>query len=175
MALKPEDAAWIRTLCEERPVAALGTLHQGRPFVSMVPFVLLADATAWPGLPVFIVHVSRLAAHTQDMLQHPAISLMLMGDPADAAEGGAQATPRITVQAQAVVLLPADDGREHPDQPAARRAYLQRFPAAEPMFGFGDFLLVAIVPEWLRVVTGFGRATTVMAKDFAQAVARSTT
>lgn len=174
MSLKPDDALWIRRLCEQCPVGALGTLHQGRPFVSMVPFVLLADTATWPGQPVFIVHVSRLAAHTQDMLRHPAVSLMLMSDPGDV-EGGAQATPRITVQAQAVALLPSGDGREHADQPAARQAYLQRFPAAEPMFGFGDFLLVAIVPEWLRVVIGFGRATTVMAREFAQAVARSTT
>jgi len=64
-------ASQLRQLVMSRSTAALGTLHTGAPYVSMVPFVLLDDASA------FIVHVSGLAAHTQDMLADPRVSLLI--------------------------------------------------------------------------------------------------
>jgi putative heme iron utilization protein len=60
----------LRELVRGRKIAALGTLHQGAPFVSMVPFALAKDGS-------LIVHVSRLASHTQDMLEHPDVSLLI--------------------------------------------------------------------------------------------------
>ncbi len=41
-------------------IASLGTLHAGEPAVSMVPFATTGGA--------LVIHVSRLAAHTADML-----------------------------------------------------------------------------------------------------------
>jgi len=60
--LSPEHAARLVDLLRRRSTAALGTLHDGAPFVSMVPYAVLPDGAA------FVVHVSRLAGHTKDML-----------------------------------------------------------------------------------------------------------
>lgn len=56
------DSLTLKTLLRQQPVAALATLHRGEPAVSMVPFALL------PGSADIAIHVSRLAAHTHDML-----------------------------------------------------------------------------------------------------------
>ena len=52
-----ESIAELGALVGGRQVAALGTLHEGAPYVSAVPFALLEDGSA------FIIHVSELAAH----------------------------------------------------------------------------------------------------------------
>ena len=54
------------------PVAALGTLRDGAPFVSMVPVVPGPDGSG------FLIHVSRLAQHTRDLLADARVSLLLM-------------------------------------------------------------------------------------------------
>lgn len=140
-----DDTRMLRHLLATRPVAALGTLHQGEPAVSMVPFVLPAGQVA----PV--IHVSALAPHTRDLLQHPRVSLLVM---AELAEGDSpQALPRVALQADAQVL--ARDSAEHA---AARAAYLAHFPDAAVTFELGDFSLVALQPVSARLVAGFGRA-----------------
>ena len=77
----------------ERSTAALGTLHDGAPFVSMVPYAIAADGSG------FVVHVSKLAAHTKDMLADARVSLLVP----DAEGGGksAQALARVSVQGAA--------------------------------------------------------------------------
>lgn len=60
----------LRDLVHGRRTAALGTLHNGEPFVSLVPFAV-------SGSNSFIIHVSGLAAHTRDMLAHSRVSLMI--------------------------------------------------------------------------------------------------
>ena len=50
----------LRQLIHGKRIAALGTLHQGGPFVSMVTYAAAKDGS-------LILHVSRLAAHTRDM------------------------------------------------------------------------------------------------------------
>ena len=46
----------LRELLRTQEVASLGTLHKGHPYVSMVPFAILPDGSA------FVIHVSQLAA-----------------------------------------------------------------------------------------------------------------
>src|SRR5262245_9587650 len=60
----------LQQLIHGSRIAALGTLHQGEPFVSMVTYAVGKSGH-------FILHVSRLAAHTQDMLDHPQVSLLI--------------------------------------------------------------------------------------------------
>jgi hypothetical protein len=142
----------LRSLLDSRQVAALATLHRGEPALSMVPW-------AWLPSVGFVIHVSRLATHTADMLAHPAVALLV-----SAAEGSAatpQELPRASFQAHAEVL---DAGTEPHAQ--ARERYLARFPHSEPMFGFADFSLVAIVPRSVRFVAGFARAVTIGADEF---------
>lgn len=154
---KPEIAQTLRDLLRAQQVAALGTLHQGQPYVSMVPFALR------PGGADFIVHVSQLAAHTKDMLAHPRVSLLVIAPPAPGVM--AQELARITVQGGAVQLAAGTPGHA-----AAKAAYLARFPQSEPMFGFADFSLFAIVPESIRFVGGFAQATTISPATLAGAL-----
>lgn len=143
--MNTDDARTLRGLLRQRAVGALGTLHQGDPAVSMVPFVLPAGATR------LYIHVSALAPHTRDMQAHPRVSLLVMAEPG--ADVSPQALPRVALAADAAFL--DRDGAEHA---AARAAYLARFPDAATTFELGDFALVALQPVAARLVAGFGRA-----------------
>ncbi len=143
------ESAALMALLRTQPVASLATLHQGAPAVSMVPFALLPDGTG------FVIHVSQLATHTQDMLENPAVALLVTAPLA--AEDSPLALPRASVQGQARPCSP-----ESPGYAAARHAYLAKLPDAEPLFSFGDFSLFVIEPESLRWVAGFGRAMSVV-------------
>jgi hypothetical protein len=143
--LNADDAASLRALLRTRPVGALGTLHQGEPAVSMVPFVLPAGGT------VLFIHVSALAPHTRDMQAHTRVSLLVMAEPG--AGVSPQALPRVALAADARFL--ARDEAAYAD---ARAAYLARFPDAATTFELGDFTLVALQPRSARLVAGFGRA-----------------
>ena len=143
------ESAALTALLRTQPVAALATLHKGAPAVSMVPFALLPDGSG------FVIHVSRLATHTQDMIQNPAVALLVTA-PAAAAESPL-ALPRASVQGKAHPCPP-----ESPGYGQARQTYLAKLPNAEPLFSFGDFSLFVIEPESLRSVAGFGRAASLV-------------
>lgn len=155
--MTPDHAASLRQILLEQRVAALGTLHDAQPFVSMVPFAPLEHGAA------FVIHVSQLAAHTRDMQRHPQVSLLVMAPMAP--EALPQALPRVTIQGEAQEL--SEDEALHP---AARAAYLARFPDSEPMFGFGDFALFLIRPSSLRLVAGFAQARTLAPEDLIAAL-----
>ena len=147
----------LRSLLHHQVIAALGTLHGGRPAVSMVPFVLSPDKA-------LVIHVSRLATHTKDMERSPDVSLMVMAErePSEMP----QALARVSIAGRAEQCLP-----ESAAYAAARQAYLSRFPESEPMFGFGDFSLVLIHPESVRVVGGFAQAWSLTRAQYLEAMA----
>ena len=153
--MNPTYAQTIRDLALTQQVAALGTLHDGKPFVSMVPFALLDSS--------FVIHVSSLAAHTEDMQLNPDVSLMVMGSPAP--DVPVQGLARITVQGRATPIQTSTD-----EWARAKAAYLTRFPQSEPLFDFSDFSLFAIEPITVRVVGGFAQAKTISKEDFAEAL-----
>ena len=146
----------LKQLIHGRMIAALGTLHEGVPFVSMVPYAIASDGS-------FVLHVSRLAAHTQDLLDHPDVSLLITES--EASGKLPQALARVTVQGQATML--ERDSQKHID---ARDVYLSRFPDAAPLFEFSDFNIVIIIPMSARVIAGFGQATTITGDDFSTTV-----
>ncbi|MEZ5064048.1 MAG: pyridoxamine 5'-phosphate oxidase family protein [bacterium] len=147
----------LRGLLAAQPIAALGTLHGGAPYVSMTPFATV------PGRG-FAIHVSGLAAHTKDMLENPAVSLLVIQWPNPAVSP--QAAARCTIRGTARRC-----GESDPDHAAARRAYLARFPDTEPMFGFGDFSLFLIAPEAGRLVGGFAQARSLRGEEVLEALA----
>lgn len=142
-------------LLRSRKTAALGTLHAGSPFVSMVPYALVAEG--------FVIHVSKLAAHTRDMLADANVSLLI----AEAEGGGKSALGlmRVSVQGQAQRI--PSSSRELPEFKAA---YLARFPDAEQMFSFTDFSIFLIRPDSARFVAGFGQAHSLTGESLAQIV-----
>lgn len=143
--MQENESAILKGLLEQ-PFAALATLHQGDPAVSMVPFVLLPNAEV-------IIHVSGLASHTQDMLNHAKVALLIT---APLAPGHSPlALPRLALNGTAC-KLPADaEGYA-----CAREAYLARFADAQELFTFADFSLFKITLDSARFVAGFGRART---------------
>ena len=151
--MDPNDARSLRRLLDSRPIAALGTLHDDDPMVSMVPFVL-SD-----GRP--LIHVSALALHTRDMQRHPRVSLMVMDEPTP--DTLPQALARVTLQADAQPLPHAGDAYA-----AGRAAYIARFPDSAPIFELGDFSLFVLQPRSARLVAGFGRAHSLVGERLAQ-------
>jgi heme iron utilization protein len=149
----PEQARALKDLLHGQDIAALGTLHRGEPFVSMVPYALLADGR-------LVIHVSQLATHTRDMQEHAGVSVMVLGE--RVAGLLPQEQPRASLQGEA---RPCPE--DAPEHAAARAAYLQRFPHSEEMFGFADFSLVLITPRAVRFVAGFAQAFSVTAADYA--------
>jgi len=152
-----ELAQRLRALLDAQPVAALGTLHDGAPWVSMVPFALL------PGGPGLVIHVSGLAAHTRDMVADATVSVMVVAPPS--ADVPPQALARVTMQGEAVRIP-----RDAPIHAAAKEAYLARFPTSAQTFDLGDFALFAIRPARARYVGGFAQAKTIGAETLAAAL-----
>ena len=135
-------------LVKDSRVAALGTLHDGGPFVSMV---LTAPD---PSHSVWFIHVSRLSGHTQDLLKDGRVSLMLALP--DTPGKDPQQLARLTLVGQATEL---ESGS--PEEASAKEVYLDRFPhMAEIVDQLGDFSFWAIRPKTARFVGGFARAFT---------------
>lgn len=145
----------LRHLLAQRRVAALGTLDDdGAPFVSMVPFAVDAiNAT-------LVIHVSLLAPHTRHVLARPCVSLLIMQ--AEIEDAPVLALPRVTIQGQASALEVSSEPWSD-----AKRAYLARFPDAEPTTHFGDFRFIGIAVDTARQVSGFGAARSLNATELA--------
>ena len=155
--MNTEHTRLLRQLVNEHEVAALGTLHEGSPFVSMIPYAVSVDGTD------FLCHVSGMASHTRDMRASSRVCLLII----------ASSQPGTPPQALARVSLPGTARfveEDSPDFDAFRRAYLARFPAAEELFSFPDFSLVAIRPDSGRFVAGFAQAFTLSAETLAAAI-----
>lgn len=153
--MDPTQAAALRDILQTQQLAALGTLHQGEPFVSMVPYASLPDGSG------FVIHVSQLAGHTKDMQLHSGVSLMVVA--LHSSGVSAQATARVTIQGQARPCPESDDRHAQ-----AKAAYLARFPQSADMFDFADFSLFLIQPSAVRFVGGFAQARSVSPATLAE-------
>jgi putative heme iron utilization protein len=142
-------------LLQQRSTAALGTLRDAAPFVSMVPYAIAADGSG------FVVHVSKLAAHTKNMLADVRVSLLVAE--LEGGEKSALALARVSLQGTAR-RIPSGST----DLSGCRAAYLARFPEAEQMFDFTDFSFFLIRPVSVRFVAGFGEAHSLSAETLAQ-------
>ncbi|HTS00890.1 MAG TPA: pyridoxamine 5'-phosphate oxidase family protein [Thermoanaerobaculia bacterium] len=146
--MDPLSKNLLFSLVSRSRVAALGTLHDGAPFVSMV---LAAPDPTWSE---WFLHVSRLASHTQDLLEDPRASLMLAQP--DTGGNDPQQLARLTLVGKAVEL---SDGSAEED--SAKAVYLARFPEmAELVDQLADFSFWAVRPSSARFVGGFARAFT---------------
>lgn len=143
----------LRALLNAQRVGALGTLsNDGNPVVSMVPFAIEQH------LRCLVIHVSALAAHTRNLQERPPVSLLVMQS--EMAGQPVHALPRVTLQGRATAIE-----CESPQWGAFRDAYIARFPEAEPMTRFGDFMFVALDVTSARQVAGFGVARSMERED----------
>ena len=138
-------------------VAALGTLRDGVPSVSMVPYAVMADPLT------FVVLVSALSAHTKEMLRNPNVALMIMEPETDTKPPHTLA--RVSMQAKAESLA-----KDDPRLGAARAVYVARFPDMVGLFELGDFTLFAITPATVRVIAGFAQAASITPASMARSV-----
>ena len=141
------QASALRELLDAQPIASLGTIRQGDPWVSMVPFALLRDPVR------FVIHVSGLAAHTGNMLEAPRVSLLVM-EP-ESAGSSPQARPRVTIQG-----IAEQQAAGSKTSIAARDAYLERFPDTSETLDLHDFSFFSIRPLSARFIGGFAQAFT---------------
>src|SRR5258708_7536891 len=124
--MKSEELAIIATLIRSQRQAALGTLRDNVPFVSMVAYAVEPDFGG------FLLHLSRLAAHSRELWAAPQWWLRIC-EPDDGRDE-VETVARITL-ASVPTPIPAASA-EHA---AARACYLARLPAAEMLFDFPDF------------------------------------
>jgi putative heme iron utilization protein len=145
----------LKSLILKERLAHLGTLRNGAPMVSMTLFMPEQDFSA------FYVHVSRLAWHTQDMLQDARVALSV------AESDDRRADPftlmRVTVRGEAL-NIPNSEG------PFSRlkKAWLGRFPAQAINFELADFSFWKITPRDARFVAGFGAIHNLSAQELAR-------
>lgn len=148
----------LRELLARQRVAALGTQGEdGLPFVSMVPYAIEPEGA------LLVLHLSGLAAHTANLQRQPLASFMVM-QPEVAGEP-VHALPRVTLQVHAETPVAGDALHQR-----CRKAYLARFPEAEPMTQLPDFRLVALHLLSARQVAGFGAARSVEAQELRHAL-----
>jgi len=139
-----EDSALLAALLRKERIAHLATLRAGAPMVSMTLYLPEQDFSA------FYVHVSRLAWHTQDMLQDPRVALSIAETDDDRPDPFT--LMRVSIRGEAF-NLPNGDG------PFAtlKKTWLSRFPEQAINFELADFSFWRISPRDARFVAGFGR------------------
>jgi putative heme iron utilization protein len=148
-----ETAAVLAKLLRTERIAHLATLRAGAPMASMTLYLPEADFSA------FYVHVSRLAWHTQDMLQDPRVALSI----AETDDG--RADPFTLMR----VSIRGDASQLARDNPALQARWLQRFPEQAINFELADFSFWQITPRDARFVAGFGRINNLSAADLSAA------
>jgi putative heme iron utilization protein len=145
-----ETSGLLRKLLTSERTAHLATLRGGAPMVSMTLYLPERDFSA------IYVHVSRLAWHTQDMMQDGRVALSV--SETDDGRADPFTLMRVTVRGEAVQL----DG-------GPKDAWLARFPEQAINFTLADFSFWKITPRDARFVAGFGRIHNIAAKELESA------
>ncbi len=148
----------LGALLREVRTSALATLREEEPGLAMVLFAVDPD-----GRSIYL-HVSHLGRHTQSLLRHPRVSLLVV-EP-DRPTRNPSTLSRVAIEADAEILR-----RGTPAFDRAQAVYLEKYPTAEVTFQLGDFLLVRLAPRGARLVAGFAQAFDVSAEELAQAIA----
>lgn len=156
-----ENRRDLVTLVRAQRWGALASIgDDGMPLATSVAYTLSPDARG------FLLHLSRLAEHTRNLLKRADASLVV-SEP-DRGGGDPQTLARLSVQGAVERLQP-----DSPDYPRARSAYIARLPDSEQRFGFSDFELFLLVPVRGHFVGGFARAYPLDAKAVASVLEES--
>jgi putative heme iron utilization protein len=126
-------------------IAALATIRDEAPRVSMVAFVPAPDFSA------FYLHVSRLAQHTMDMQKNKLVSLLITET--DDGRVDPQTLGRLSIRGKAEFM---ENGE--PGYAPIKALYIERFPASAQLFKLDDFSMWRIIPKGARFVAGFSKA-----------------
>jgi putative heme iron utilization protein len=137
----------VRALMREGRVAALATLDAGtqNPYASFITV-----ATETDGSPIFLI--SKLAWHTRNLEADPRASILFN---AECRAGDPLNVGRVSLMG---VAAPTD-------KPAVRSRFLAKHPGAALYADFADFSFWRLQIEQAHFVGGFGRITTLPARD----------
>lgn len=153
--------ARLLQLLRSKRWAALATVDEAAmPLASMVAYTCSEDAG------VLYLHLSRLAAHTTNLLASGKAALTV--SEADSGTGDPQQLARVSLQCSVSVVE-----RDSEEYAAAKLRYLQRLPDAAQLFDFPDFLLFRCAIGSARFVGGFAQARSFSAADLRCAVGLS--
>jgi len=141
-----ETSGLLKKLLTTERLAHLATLRGGAPMVSMTLFMPERDFSA------FYVHVSRLAWHTQDMMQDARVALSV--SETDDSRADPFTLMRVTLRGEALQL-----------EGGPKDAWLERFPEQAINFTLADFSFWKITPRDARFVAGFGRIHNISARE----------
>src|SRR5688500_12736506 len=153
VAVDAETAQLLRGLLTKERIAHLGTLRNSAPMVSMTLYLPAPDFSA------FWLHVSRLAWHTQDMLQDARVSLSI--SETDDGRADPFTFMRVSIRGEASIFKEED--------PSLKQRWLSRFPEQAINFTLADFSFWKVTPRDARFVAGFGRIHNLSAEDLKNA------
>lgn len=139
----------LAALIRKERLTHLGTLRGGAPLVSMTLYLPAPDVSA------FYLHVSRLAWHTQDMLQDARVALSICET--DDGRADPFTFMRVSIRGEASLL--------QQENPSLKAQWLARFPEQAINFELADFSFWKIAPRDARFVAGFGRIHNLSAAD----------
>ncbi|MBT6277140.1 MAG: pyridoxamine 5'-phosphate oxidase [Chromatiales bacterium] len=126
--------------------AALATVDvHGAPLASQVAYAVNADGLS------LILHLSELAAHTQNLLERQNASLTVT-EPDDG-RADPQTLARCALRGAVRSVAPGDECYD-----ALRACYLTRIERAVERFEFADFRIFLLQIEAVHFVGGFARA-----------------
>ena len=151
--MEPDSEKLLAQIIRSARMAALATLRNEEPRVSLVAFVPADDFSA------FYIHVSRLAQHTVDMMKDKRVSLLI----AETDDGRAdpQMLGRVSIRASVELMQNGEPGYT-----PVKKKYLEKFPEAAPLFKLEDFGIWRIKPKGARFVAGFGKAYNLTPETF---------
>jgi hypothetical protein len=126
---------------------AMASVRETAPLVSQVAYVVDDDLCGG------LLYLSRLAAHTRNLLANPRAALSI--SEADDGRPDPQTLARVTLEGE-VRVLP----RDTPAWSTGRERYLAALPESAPLFAFTDFSLLQFAVAKARFVGGFANAHT---------------
>ena len=145
-------------LIKSQRVSFLGTLRDGSPSVSMVSYAETQDLSS------FLIHISGLAQHTQDISHSARVGLMI-AEPDDGTRNP-QTLARASIKGNAVIVP-----RNSSNYAELAHLYTTKFPESAMTFSLGDFEIYRIEAKSARFVAGFGKIFNFGPVDFLEAAA----
>ena len=146
--MRLEERELLKRLLTEVRVLSLGVLVEEKPYVGVLPFVVIEDHKS------VLVHASNLAAHSKGLNPDAPFSLSIAWP--DSPQIDPLQVPRLLVQGSVSVLERGSESYEK-----GKTRYIGKFPNSTMTFSLGDFYLYQLIFEKVRLVVGFGRALNV--------------
>jgi len=122
---------------------------EGKPYASYSPFVIDEQGN-------FYIFISQLAGHTQNLIDNPQASILLIEDEADAR----QIFARQRISYQCTVEIVTSDEADYLNQLDAMQARFGN--VMELLQTLPDFILFRLTPYQGQYVLGFGKAYTLV-------------